>query len=162
MLIQTGDDGLTEYTARVTKSKSTPDSNTHEWKGDRFRVYFPSEQTVKETYGGPNSAGTICFQSSWFNGPKFPGGILRDCASARKGLLMHNKVFSYTPDSNNKMLTDECRSCTYDQTSRYPDKIATSAAAPVQHGHTSEAPIYQKALGTSPSHNQLNPTILTK
>lgn len=57
---------------------------------------------------------------------------------------------------------DAGRLCTYDQTNRYPDRIATPAAAPVQHGHTSEAPIYQRVPGTSPSHNQLNITILTK
>jgi len=157
VLIQTGDDGLTEYTARATKSKTTPDSNPHEWKDNRLRVYFPSEQTVKETYGGPNSAGTICFQSSWFNGPKFPSSILRDCASARKGLLMHNKVSTYSSGLNGKMLMDKCRSCTYGQTSGYRNSIATPpAAAHVRHGHTSEVPIYQRVPGTSPSHNPIN------
>ncbi|BCR88975.1 uncharacterized protein ACHE_50173S [Aspergillus chevalieri] len=105
-----GDDGLTEYTARATKSKTTPDSNPHEWKDNRLRVYFPSEQTVKETYGGPNSAGTICFQSSWFNGPKFPSSILRDCASARKGLLMHNKIMYVRPDERISQLNSNTTS----------------------------------------------------
>lgn len=65
---------------------------------------------------------------------------------------MHNKVFPYFFDSqiNGEGLMNECRSCTYGQTNRYPDRIATPAAAPVQHGHTSEAPIYQRVLGTSP------------
>lgn len=45
-----------------------------------------------KSYGGPNSAGTICFQSNWYEGPKFPRDVLRDCQSVRGRTLMHNKV----------------------------------------------------------------------
>ncbi|GAB1197389.1 hypothetical protein APSETT444_006682 [Aspergillus pseudonomiae] len=88
-----GDDGSTEYVLRTTKSfparsRSNPTqlidkSTAEEWK-DRFRVYFPSETTVNDTKGGPQSAGTICFQSRWYTGPKFPRQVLRDCERATK------------------------------------------------------------------------------
>lgn len=96
-----GDDGLTEFVLRTAKSfpaknpsnpKALIQKNAgEEWK-DRFNVYFPSEDTVKQSKGGPLSAGTICFRSKWYEGPKFPRRVLRDCVSRREGLLMHNKV----------------------------------------------------------------------
>ncbi|KAL1868978.1 hypothetical protein Plec18167_007980 [Paecilomyces lecythidis] len=95
-----GDDGLTEFTLR--NSKTFPVKNRGDPKvvvqkdagqefKDRFRVYFPSDSTVRQSKGGPQCAGTICFQSKWFQGPKFPRYALRDCVSRRDGLLMHNK-----------------------------------------------------------------------
>lgn len=96
-----GDDGLTEYTLRTEKksaAKDPGDSNKanqksilEEWKS-RFRVYFPSLETVRSSKGGTNAAGTICFTSRWWEGPKFPRHVLRDCISRREGVLMHNKV----------------------------------------------------------------------
>ncbi|KAE8388201.1 tyrosyl-DNA phosphodiesterase-domain-containing protein [Aspergillus alliaceus] len=97
-----GDDGSTEYILRTAKSFPAQSRNNptqlidktmaEEWR-ERFRVYFPSETTVNNTKGGPQSAGTICFQSKWYTGPKFPRQVLRDCISQRPGLLMHNKIF---------------------------------------------------------------------
>lgn len=66
-------------------------TTSSEWKS-RFRVYYPSEQTVSQSKGSRRSAGTICFQEKWFTGPKFPRNTLHDCISRREGLLMHNKV----------------------------------------------------------------------
>lgn len=57
-----------------------------------FRLFFPSRETVIASRGGANSAGIICFRASWYEGPKFPKEIMRDCKSKRQGLLMHNKV----------------------------------------------------------------------
>ncbi|PQE30814.1 hypothetical protein CJF32_00005997 [Rutstroemia sp. NJR-2017a WRK4] len=51
-----------------------------------------SEQTVIESKGGKRAAGTICFQSKWYDSTTFPKGLMRDCRSNRKGLLMHNKM----------------------------------------------------------------------
>ncbi|KAL1982854.1 hypothetical protein VTN96DRAFT_854 [Rasamsonia emersonii] len=106
-LASQGDDGLTEFTLRTSKTfpaKSRADPKVlvekttgEEWK-DRFRVYFPSERTVKESKGGPMNAGTICFQSKWYAGPKFPRHVLRDCISRRDGLLMHNKMLFARPE----------------------------------------------------------------
>ncbi|KAE8372877.1 tyrosyl-DNA phosphodiesterase-domain-containing protein [Aspergillus bertholletiae] len=102
-----GDDGSTEYVLRTAKSfpvrsRNSPTqlidkSTAEEWQ-DRFRVYFPSEATVNDTKGGPQSAGTICFQSRWYTGQKFPRHVLRDCVSQRPGLLMHNKIIYVRPD----------------------------------------------------------------
>ncbi|KAL1964231.1 hypothetical protein VTN77DRAFT_7189 [Rasamsonia byssochlamydoides] len=107
-LASQGDDGLTEFTLRTAKTfpaKSPSDPSIlvqkttgAEWK-DHFRVYFPSERTVKESKGGPMSAGTICFQAKWYAGPKFPRHVLRDCISRREGLLMHNKMLFARPET---------------------------------------------------------------
>ncbi|KAI9934072.1 hypothetical protein MW887_005145 [Aspergillus wentii] len=103
-----GDDGLTEYTLRTNKSfparsRTNPTqliqkATASEWKDDRFRVYFPSERTVSDTKGGPRNAGTICFQSKWYEGAKFPRHVLRDCETRRDRLLMHNKILYVRPD----------------------------------------------------------------
>lgn len=64
-----------------------------EWQ-NRFKVYFPSAQTVRFAHLDPDrTAGTVCFSSRWWLGEKFPRGVLKDCESER-GVLMHNKVRS--------------------------------------------------------------------
>jgi len=94
-----GDDGSTDYQFRNTKpsakAKSPLQGICQEWR-DRFRVYFPSSQTVDAVAraAGRRSqdiGGTVCFSSKYWYGPKFPGQILRDCHSQRD-VLMHNKV----------------------------------------------------------------------
>ncbi|BDD61855.1 hypothetical protein MAP00_006877 [Monascus purpureus] len=100
-LASQGDDGLTDFVLRTAKSfpaKSPGDPNrlvqkrTAEEFKERFRVYFPSETAVKNSRGGPGSAGTICFQSKWYEGTKFPRQVLRECISQRPKILMHNKI----------------------------------------------------------------------
>jgi hypothetical protein len=96
-----GDDGLSEYTLRTSKSfpsKCVDDPKRvikkdagAGWK-EKFRFYYPSDATVRASTGGPDSAGTICFQEKWWNNAKFPKGHMYDCVSRRTGLLMHNKV----------------------------------------------------------------------
>ncbi|KAL2871322.1 uncharacterized protein BJX67DRAFT_341980 [Aspergillus lucknowensis] len=103
----TGDTGLIELTLRTAKTLPAkhpidPRRLIHavtgdEWK-DRMRVYFPSQETVLKSKGGPNAAGTICFQSRWFENGKFPAHVLRDCVSVRQGLVMHNKILYVQPD----------------------------------------------------------------
>ncbi|KAL4783410.1 tyrosyl-DNA phosphodiesterase-domain-containing protein [Aspergillus varians] len=96
-----GDTGLTELTHRTAKPPSDPRrinaSTADEWK-DRMRVYFPSYETIVSAKGGPNAAGTICFQSKWYENGKFPKNVLRDCVSVRDGLVMHNKILYVQPD----------------------------------------------------------------
>ena len=91
-----GDDGTTELSWRnLSARKSLPTihkQSTVQRSTDHFRVYFPSSETVSRSCGGPNGAGTICFNERSFNSPKFPQEILHDCRSTRKGILMHNKV----------------------------------------------------------------------
>ncbi|CAD6568535.1 MAG: hypothetical protein ASARMPRED_001852 [Alectoria sarmentosa] len=104
-----GDDGLTEYNWRnppiVPKRKKTPQEDLQAKDGPRerlrshlrqnFQVYHPTHETVKSSTAG--SAGTIWFQSKWYNSPTFPREILRDCKSVRPGMLMHNKLLFIHP-----------------------------------------------------------------
>lgn len=100
-LINAGDDGLTELVLRTANSfpaKNLNDPNkliekdaAAEWAG-RFRAYFPSKESIENSKGGKSNAGTICFQQKWFDGPRFPRHVMRDCSSVRPGLMMHNKV----------------------------------------------------------------------
>lgn len=99
-----GDDGLTECNWRnplvVSKKKKTAqvDSNMDDSLRENlrshlrrnFQLYYPTHDTVKRSTA--RSAGTICFQSKWYNSPTFPRQVLRDCKSVRPGMLMHNKV----------------------------------------------------------------------
>ncbi|KAK3692774.1 tyrosyl-DNA phosphodiesterase-domain-containing protein [Podospora appendiculata] len=89
-----GDSGLKEYESRATgrRGKDTSAKDDLGTLEGHIRVYFPSQQTVAKSRGGKNGAGTICFQSRWYNSPAFPKGVLRDCKSTRDGLLMHSKV----------------------------------------------------------------------
>ncbi|KAJ5613043.1 hypothetical protein N7510_006237 [Penicillium lagena] len=102
------DDGLTEYIIRNTKAsavsshprdpeKKITKETGKEWR-DRFRVYFPSDQTVRRAHSNPAmTAGTICFQSRWWQGAKFPRHVMRDCESERGSVLMHNKIIYVSP-----------------------------------------------------------------
>ncbi|PLB49439.1 putative tyrosyl-DNA phosphodiesterase [Aspergillus steynii IBT 23096] len=118
-----GDDGSTELTLRNAKSfpaKNFTDptkliqKNTAEECKDRIRVYYPSQEVIKASRGGPQNAGTICFSSKWYEGPKFPRQVLRDCESKRFGLLMHNKLLYVRPDEPIPMKDDtECRAWAY-------------------------------------------------
>lgn len=99
-----GDDGITEYnwrnpdTGKSKTKKSKADlaedeaaqEATKEGVRTGFHIYFPTHETVKASTAG--GAGTICFQSRWYNSPTFPRQGMRDCKSTREGLLMHNKV----------------------------------------------------------------------
>ena len=100
-LVAQGDSGLAEYTSRTAKSMPPSVSQDLQrrlgkdypsrWR-QHFRFYYPSDDTVQGSKGGPSYGGTICFQSRWWNGPKFPRDLMRDCQSQRGGMLMHNKV----------------------------------------------------------------------
>ncbi|KAI0127492.1 ubiquitin interaction domain-containing protein [Xylariales sp. AK1849] len=91
-----GNDGLKEYqerTAKVPKGKPASARDIMSAKlNDRFRVYFPSHDTVSESRGGKKSAGTISAQSKWWNSDKFPRQLIHDCKNVRSGLLMHSKM----------------------------------------------------------------------
>ncbi|KAJ5563909.1 hypothetical protein N7513_000151 [Penicillium frequentans] len=115
-----GDDGLADYTIRYSKSAShstNPDQVMmkagEEWQ-DRFLVYFPSDDTVQSAHDVPeDTGGTVCFQSKWWRGAKFPKQVLRDCIS-KKSVLMHNKLLYVWPSEpialpNNR----ECKGWAY-------------------------------------------------
>ncbi|RMZ70444.1 hypothetical protein GMOD_00000535 [Pyrenophora seminiperda CCB06] len=59
---------------------------------DHFRIYYPTNDTVEKSMGGPNGAGTISFSSNFYNAPTFPKECLRDYDSTRRGMLSHNKL----------------------------------------------------------------------
>ena len=97
-----GDAGMTEYVWRnpgtgrgkaATSSIQDAKVDQEELKVDieqNFHIYFPTHETVRASTA--RSAGTICFQSKWYNSPTFPRQAMRDCKSVRAGVLMHNKV----------------------------------------------------------------------
>ena len=102
-LVAQGDDGTTELEWRLgnSKSKTKPQISAQALASQQeltdtavknFRLYFPSRSTVLRSRGGVDAGGPICFQQRWYESPKFPKEILRDCKSVREGLLMHNKV----------------------------------------------------------------------
>ncbi|KAL9112685.1 MAG: hypothetical protein Q9227_002988 [Pyrenula ochraceoflavens] len=96
-----GDNGLAAYTYRNPKQPlaNVDDERwfrigrdeSQQWT-NRFKAYFPTQDTVESSKGGADSAGTICFQKHWWNKPDFPRHIMKDCISRRDRLLMHNKV----------------------------------------------------------------------
>jgi len=97
-----GDDGSTEYAWRIVQTGKGKDGQKDAKPAqtllgqvrnsvrDNFRIYFPTHETVRNSTA--RSAGTICFQSKWYESPTFPRETLRDCKSVRAGMLMHNKV----------------------------------------------------------------------
>jgi hypothetical protein len=57
-----------------------------------FRVFFPTHETVAQSRGGFDNAGTICLHEKYYNKTDFPRSIFRDYRSTRQGLLSHNKL----------------------------------------------------------------------
>lgn len=58
----------------------------------RFNIMYPCENTVKQSYLGGNSGGTIhCNRKFWHNST-FPQQLVRDCKLISNGLL-HAKVY---------------------------------------------------------------------
>ncbi|KAI0382763.1 phospholipase D/nuclease [Hypomontagnella monticulosa] len=87
-----GDDGMKEYGMRTAKGKNKGSTQTKLDLGDKFRIYFPSRESVMQSRGGKNAAGTICTQSKWWDSATFPRELIRDCQSVRAGLLIHSKI----------------------------------------------------------------------
>ncbi|KAK4106651.1 phospholipase D/nuclease [Parathielavia hyrcaniae] len=112
-----GDSGLKEYEARTGSSKDKGSASTEEavsMVNRHMRIFFPSHQTVIRSKGGRNGAGTICFQSRWWQSPSFPHDLLRDCKSVRKGLLMHSKlIYVRRHDTPNSSATSAAQCFAY-------------------------------------------------
>ncbi|KAI1489903.1 phospholipase D/nuclease [Biscogniauxia mediterranea] len=88
-----GDNGLKEYGKRMVKggkNKAVADSNSPLKR--KFRIYFPSHDTVARSNGGIQGGGTIFAHRKWWNAATFPRELVHDCKSVRKGILMHNKI----------------------------------------------------------------------
>lgn len=60
--------------------------------GRNFRIYYPTEETIKASIGGPNAAGVISLRKAHFSSPNFPLTCLRDHVSTRQGMLSHAKL----------------------------------------------------------------------
>ncbi|KAF1349417.1 phospholipase D/nuclease [Lizonia empirigonia] len=57
-----------------------------------FRIYYPTEETIKASIGGPDCAGVISLRKAHFSSPSFPVTCLRDHVSTRQGMLSHAKL----------------------------------------------------------------------
>ncbi|KAI1078488.1 phospholipase D/nuclease [Whalleya microplaca] len=89
-----GDNGLKEYAKRASKSNKTKlstDAAAAVFR-DKFRIYFPSRDTVIHSRGGKNAAGTISAQAKWWDSATFPRELVCDSKSVRPGLLLHSKI----------------------------------------------------------------------
>ncbi|KAI2630613.1 phospholipase D/nuclease [Hypoxylon sp. NC1633] len=88
-----GDNGLKEYETRTTKgSKNKAPVQARPDFRNKFRIYFPSHNTVTRSRAGKDGAGTICVQSKWWDSATFPRELVHDCESVRTGLLSHSKL----------------------------------------------------------------------
>ncbi|KAF3059935.1 Tyrosyl-DNA phosphodiesterase 1 [Daldinia childiae] len=88
-----GDDGMKEYGIRNAQGrKSKAPMQAKPDLKNKFRIYFPSCETVVQSRGGKNAAGTICVQSKWWDSATFPRELIHDCKSVRSGLLIHSKL----------------------------------------------------------------------
>ncbi|KAH6850249.1 tyrosyl-DNA phosphodiesterase-domain-containing protein [Chaetomium sp. MPI-CAGE-AT-0009] len=93
-------DPVLEYEAR-TGSKSKREAFTARANflvQEHMRIFFPSRETVLQSKGGKDGAGTICFQPNWWQAATFPRQLLRDCKSVRPGVLMHSKIIYIRPN----------------------------------------------------------------
>ncbi|EMD59064.1 hypothetical protein COCSADRAFT_41609 [Bipolaris sorokiniana ND90Pr] len=63
-----------------------PDVRNH------IRIYFPTNETVKKSIGGPDCGGIISLSQQRYNAATFPRECLRDYESLRAGMLSHNKL----------------------------------------------------------------------
>ncbi|OQE43352.1 hypothetical protein PENCOP_c003G03192 [Penicillium coprophilum] len=110
-----GDNALLEYELRTANKKNTELVIAHNKEClDHFRIYFPSDQTVRDVHNNPKHAiGTICFNPAWWSSTNFPRDTLRDCVSER-GVLMHNKLVFVHPSTPIDMPDNkECRGWAY-------------------------------------------------
>jgi len=108
-------------TTNAEEESTDDDSNFEEetkWNTikEKFRVFFPSKDTVVASKGGVGCGGTICFQRKWWNDQTFPKALVRDCKSVRPGALMHNKVC--TNALQGRIHADYCSYCLHVQGSR--------------------------------------------
>ncbi|KAG7290499.1 hypothetical protein NEMBOFW57_000501 [Staphylotrichum longicolle] len=107
-----GDSGLKEYASRTLAPKGKGNASADEGVSTvkrHTRIFFPSRETVLQSKGGKDGAGTICFQAKSWHAATFPRELLRDCKSRRSGLVMHSKVIYVRP--HNTDATDSGSRC---------------------------------------------------
>ncbi|KAH7091952.1 tyrosyl-DNA phosphodiesterase-domain-containing protein [Paraphoma chrysanthemicola] len=59
---------------------------------DAIRIYFPTDETVQKSIGGPDCGGIISLARQHYKAAGFPRDCLRDYDSTRRGMLSHNKL----------------------------------------------------------------------
>jgi hypothetical protein len=59
---------------------------------DHFRIYFPTDEIVKNSTGGPDCGGIISLTRQYYNAATFPRDCMRNYDSTRPGMLSHNKL----------------------------------------------------------------------
>lgn len=155
---QTGDDGLTDYAFRTMKRPFTFQAGdpirsvmlncAKEWR-DRFHVYFPSEQTVRATHEEPDkTAGTICFNSNYWNKLGFPRRVMRDC-EGKRDVLMHNKVRHSQRSTPNPPPTKFPLTQSSSSSSPQANQLFSTTKQSAKAGPTSAAPTSPKAPGAA-------------
>jgi hypothetical protein len=68
---------------------------------DQFRIYFPTDETVKDSFGGTNCAGIISLNKKYYYAATFPKECLRNYDSQRRKMLSHNKLMFVRGIKNN-------------------------------------------------------------
>tara|TARA_R110002003_G_scaffold61_2_gene5520 strand:- start:27813 stop:28490 length:678 start_codon:yes stop_codon:yes gene_type:complete len=69
-------------------TSSTASSNVR----NHVRIYFPTDETVQKSIGGPDCGGIISLTRQYYNAAGFPRDCLRNYDSTRRGMLSHNKL----------------------------------------------------------------------
>ncbi|KAH8724143.1 tyrosyl-DNA phosphodiesterase-domain-containing protein [Phaeosphaeriaceae sp. PMI808] len=59
---------------------------------DSIRIYFPTDEAVKNSIGGPDCGGIITLTRQSYNAANFPRHCFRNYDSTRRGMLSHNKL----------------------------------------------------------------------
>jgi hypothetical protein len=59
---------------------------------DLFRIYFPTDEAVQSSIGGPDCGGIISLNKQYYSAATFPRECLRNYDSTRRGMLSHNKL----------------------------------------------------------------------
>ena len=72
------------------QSTSTTSAASEQHIRDKFRIYFPTKDTVSKSTAG--FAGSIFCTREWFERETFPRACFREYRSTRSGLLSHNKI----------------------------------------------------------------------
>jgi hypothetical protein len=69
-----------------TNTSSVPEVRDH------FRIYFPTDDTVRNSIGGADCGGIISLARQYYNAATFPQECMRNYDSTRRRMLSHNKL----------------------------------------------------------------------
>jgi hypothetical protein len=69
-----------------TTASSTSEAREH------ICIYFPTDEAVKNSVGGPDCGGIISLSRQYYNATTFPRDCMRNYDSTRRGMLSHNKL----------------------------------------------------------------------